>query len=96
MKIEKYWDNFLRAYYCQKCEGCPDGHSSFWKTIIESKEWEEWKKYNFKISPYGNWDFSACEETGIMSKEQWKALVEWLKRSEKIKNKKQKDESSTH
>jgi hypothetical protein len=27
-----------------KCSGCSDGHPSFWKTIVESKEWKDWEK----------------------------------------------------
>jgi hypothetical protein len=34
-----------RAYlYFEECAGCPEGHSSFWKTIVESPQWQAWGK----------------------------------------------------
>ena len=59
--IKDNWDEFLGAYYCQSCPGCPDGHNSHWKTVIESPQWKSWKATN---PPY---DFAENEELGIMS-----------------------------
>jgi len=74
--IENNWEEFLRAYYWQECGGCPNGHNSFWKTIIESEEWEKWKDYNKNT----NWDFAENEELGILSLEHWKAFVKFIKK----------------
>lgn len=81
--INDNWDDFLSMYYLQECPGCPDGHSSFWKTVIESKEWKAWKEHNFKISEHGNYDWPECEELGIMSEGHWGEFVEFLKNYEK-------------
>ena len=78
-EINKNWNTFLNVYYHQPCIGCKNGHSSFWRTIIESREWKKWKKYNFKKSLSGNWDFSENEELGILSEGHWKAFVKFLK-----------------
>ena len=59
--IRDNWDEFLGAYYHQYCGGCPDGHNSHWKTVIESSQWKAWKATN---PPY---DFAENEELGIMS-----------------------------
>ncbi len=75
--IKDNWDEFLHAYYLQECKGCPDGHSSFWRTIITSKEWEALKKYNGKKM---NWDFPENEELGILSPLHWKAFISFIKK----------------
>ena len=69
--IDKYWDNFLGEYYKQKCSGCGH-HNSMWATIIESPQWKEWKKV-------GQYDFSECEELGIMSEGHFQAFLKYLK-----------------
>src|SRR3990167_3537915 len=65
------YDKFLRKYYNDQCEGCPEGHASFWKTIIESPEWKEW----IKIAEY---DIPECEELGIISKEHWEDFLKFI------------------
>lgn len=30
--------------YWSPCEGCKDGHPSFWKTVIESPQWKLWQE----------------------------------------------------
>ena len=76
-------DKFLRAYYHQECGGCPEGHSSFWRTVIKSPEWEKWKEWNYKKSPHGNWDFAENEELGILSPQHWKEFVKFIKKLKK-------------
>ena len=70
--IERHYDEFLDYYYCSPCAGCPDGHASFWKSIIESEEWKAWSK----IAPY---DIAECEHLGIMSSRHWKDFVKFIK-----------------
>jgi len=69
--IEKHYDKLLGYYYNSPCAGCPEGQSSFWKTIIESKEWKEW----IKVAKY---DIPECEELGIMSKRHWDDFVKFI------------------
>ena len=76
--IKNNWDEFLREYYHQKCKGCPKGHNSFWKTIIESKEWKDWKLFNELRVIKSKWDFSDCEELGILSPSHWHAFIRFL------------------
>ena len=78
-ELEINWDEFLRAYYHQDCPGCPEGHNSFWQTIVESGEWKEWKRYNFKVFSPWIWDFAECEELGILSPQHWKKFVKFIK-----------------
>ncbi|MEK6819013.1 MAG: hypothetical protein AABY10_03710 [Nanoarchaeota archaeon] len=73
--IDKNWDEFLGAYYNQECKGCPEGHSSFWKTLIESDEWKKWKEFNNNT----NWDFSENEELGILSAKHFKSFLNFVK-----------------
>lgn len=72
--INKHWDEFLREYYCQPCSAC-GGHNSFWKTIIESQEWQKWKED--QAEKY-IWDFSECEELGILSPQHFKAFLKFI------------------
>ena len=69
--IKKYYMDFLEYYYNSPCPGCPEGHESFWKTIIESDEWKEWSKI-------GQRDFPECEELGIMSKGHWEEFKKFI------------------
>lgn len=71
-EIDENWDEFLAAYYLQECPGCKDGHSSFWRTIIMSEEWKDWQKV-------GQYDFSECNDLGIMSKKHWEDFVKFIK-----------------
>ena len=71
---QSYPDNYEKCvghYYWHPCEGCKEGHSSFWKTIVESDEWKEWSK----IAQY---DIPECEECGMMSSAHWKDFVKFI------------------
>jgi hypothetical protein len=72
--IKNNWDEFLHAYYFQECGGC-GGHSSFWKTIIESPEWNKWRKYAWEDKMI--YDFPECEELGIMSSKHWQDFIKF-------------------
>jgi len=39
------WDKDHWQYHCM---GCKDPHPSYWKTVIESKEWDKWYKEQMK------------------------------------------------
>lgn len=70
--IKKAMDEFLSFYYNTPCSGCPEGHASFWKTIIESPQWEAWKKV-------GHYDFAECEELGVCSKKHFRDFLKFIK-----------------
>lgn len=70
-RFDDNYDDFLHYYYKQKCSGCGH-HNSMWATIIESPQWKEWKKV-------GQYDFSECEELGIMSEGHFQAFLKYLK-----------------
>ena len=63
-------------YFWSPCEGCPEGHSSFWKTIIESKQWEEW----IKSEEGRNFDTSESQECGWFSKNHFTAFIERIEK----------------
>jgi hypothetical protein len=71
--IQEHYDEFLGYYYNSPCSGCKGGHSSFWKTIVESEEWKLWKATN------PMYDFAECEELGIMGKEHFKAFIDFIR-----------------
>ncbi|MCK6462865.1 MAG: hypothetical protein L6Q29_03565 [Candidatus Pacebacteria bacterium] len=79
-QIKNNWNEFLRQYYWQPCGGCEDGHSSFWRSVIESEEWRKWKESQM-TKP--KWDFAECEGLGIMSKKHWKEFVKFIKNDQK-------------
>jgi hypothetical protein len=70
--IEKNFDEFLHYYYNTPCSGCKDGHASMWKTITESPQWKEWEKV-------GQYDFSECNELGIMTAKHFQDFLEFIK-----------------
>ena len=70
-QIKKHFDEFLSFYYNAPCSGCPKGHSSFWRAVIESPEWKAWKKV-------GHYDFAECEALGICSSSHWKDFVKFI------------------
>lgn len=71
--IQEHYDEFLGYYYNLPCDGCKDGHPSFWKTIVESDEWKAWE------ASRPSYDFAECEELGIMGKEHFKAFIDFIR-----------------
>lgn len=69
--------------YFSPCAGCPQGHSSFHKTIVESKEWQLWEKENEKRMNKkiikNCFDYDECRELGIMSQKHWDAFIKFIK-----------------
>lgn len=75
-EIEENYDDFLKYYYNSPCNGCPEGHPSFWKTVIESKEWKLWEEEQSKNPTR---DMAECEELGIMSAGHWKEFMKFIR-----------------
>lgn len=82
---------------CEVCEKarysipCSDGsHSSFWKVVVESKEWELWEKevsrrmnrHNKNHSKIykGVWDVDECRECGWISPEHFRDFLKFVKK----------------
>jgi hypothetical protein len=86
-----FCDKCLSAYYWHLCEGCKDGHPSFWKTVIESPQWKEWREYNFKDNLL--YDFSEVEELGIISKKHFQDFLNFIlhSKAEEIRERLEKE-----
>ena len=72
--------------YWSPCKGCPEGHPSIHKTIIESEEWDAWGEENDKrMSEYSENNqtefFNICEseECGQMSPGHWQSFVKFIR-----------------
>jgi len=56
---------------------------SFYRTIIESKEWKEWEKHIDKLMEQGRYaetfDYVESMECDLLSPEHWKAFVTFVK-----------------
>lgn len=70
-----FCDDCLKAYYHQPCKGCPEGHNSFWQTVVESPQWKEWRKYAFR--DHMLYDFPEVEEGGIISPKHFQDFIEY-------------------
>jgi hypothetical protein len=62
--------------YWSSCIGCPKGHSSFHKTIIESPQWKKWRKYAWEDKML--YDFPECEELGIIGEEHFQDFIKFV------------------
>lgn len=51
------------------CAGCEGGHDTFWKTVIESPQWERWRSVN------SNFDVDECEGCGHISQDHFQAFI---------------------
>ncbi len=71
-EIVKHFDEFLGYYYNSPCGGCPEGHASFWKTVIESPQWKAW------VESRPSYDISECEALGIMGKEHFQDFMKFV------------------
>jgi hypothetical protein len=67
--------------YWEKCSGCPEGHPSFWKTIVESPQWKEWYKENSRrmhLEPIGQcFDVDECQECGWFSQHHFQEFMDF-------------------
>lgn len=67
-------DKCLYFWYNQLGSDCAGGHSSFWKTVIESKAWLAWKEY---AEPKMRFDFMENEELGIISPKHFEEFLKY-------------------
>ncbi len=59
--------------YNAPCPGCPEGHPSFYKTIVESKEWQAWEK----VANEQGFDYDESRECGYFSTKHWQAFLKF-------------------
>ena len=71
--------------YFEQCGGCPEGHSSFWKTFIESPQWLEWEKEQSKrfSESAGNpaikcFDYDESRECGWISQKHFQEFLNFV------------------
>ena len=86
--INNHWDEFLHAYYKQKCNGC-GSHNSFWATIIESESWKAWQEEQRQRMARGKivdgkfsemcYDMDEVCEGGFISENHWKEFLQFIK-----------------
>ena len=95
-KVAEFWldklDSILKETeekvekdrWCSDCAGCPEGHSSFWKTIVESEEWQKWEKEQNRLFSSREmekcFDYDESRETGWLGKEHWRSFVEFIRK----------------
>jgi len=70
------WKN--HTCYWSKCVGCPEGHASMHKTLIESPQWEKWRKHAWEGENM-LYDFPECEELGIISSGHLQDFLKFIK-----------------
>lgn len=54
------------------CSGCEGGHDTFWKTVIESPQWQEWERYTKE------WDVLECSACGHISSKHFQAFLKFV------------------
>jgi hypothetical protein len=71
--------------YLTPCSGCfaQGGHPSFWKTVIESPQWDKWKKYAWKKMLY---DFPEVEELGCISPKHFQEFIAFVIKKSQANN----------
>ena len=73
--------------YWSPCKGCLEGHSSFWKTVIESPQWKLWQKEQrkrFGEFTKGNrnvkaYDMLEVEECGFISQDHFQNFLKFIR-----------------
>lgn len=56
------------------CGGCEGGHDTYWKSIIESPQWEAW----CKSKASDGWDWMECEACGHISQGHFQAFLRFV------------------
>lgn len=76
-------DNESHYAYWSPCDGCKNGHPSFWKTIVESPQWEVWEKEVDRRlhtpTMEGAFDVDESRECGWFSPEHFQAFLKFVK-----------------
>lgn len=67
-----------------ECDGCPNGHPTFWETVITSPQWIKWekevsKRMNKKTHD-GVWDVDESRETNVISQEHFQDFIKFIKK----------------
>lgn len=65
----------------QTCEGCGI-HTTFWSTVVRSKEWEAWEK----VAEKQGFDVHESAETGAFSHNHWDAFVKFIRNTHNAEN----------
>lgn len=73
-KIKDHFMENPSPEYESKCTGCGT-HPSFWKTVVESKEWSEWEK----IANKEGFDCDESREIGAFSPEHFSAFLDFIR-----------------
>jgi hypothetical protein len=73
--LEVQADQLEKERYWVACAGCPEGHSSFWKTVVESEYWKQWTEYANKNQLY---DVDECRECGWIGKSHFDAFIDYI------------------
>lgn len=63
----------LKRGWHYPCDGCEDGHPSFWKTITESPQWKDWEKGAWEAG----YDYDECEQGGMIGKEHLQSFLKF-------------------
>ena len=70
--------------YFEQCGGCPEGHSSFWKTVIESPQWAKWEKeqvnrfHKTEIPGLDRFDYDESRECGWISQKRFQEFLKFV------------------
>ncbi len=68
--------------YWEACTGCKDGHPSFWKTVVESPEWQLWEKEQsrrFSSQEMDDiFDVDECAECGHISPKHFSEFMKFI------------------
>lgn len=68
--------------YNSPCNGCSEGHPSFWKTIVESGAWSKWEKeVAWRLSKgelEGAFDVDESRECGWFSPEHFREFLKFI------------------
>lgn len=51
-------------------------YTSFYQTIVSSKEWTEWRK----VAEKKGFDVEESTECDWLSEDHWKAFIRWVKK----------------
>lgn len=71
--------------YWSPCAGCRDGHSSFWRTVTVSPQWEAWvaensKRFNHADGPTDDcYDVDESTELGYISSAHFQSFLAFCK-----------------
>ena len=80
LKKKHGWDKQCWVYLCS------DGyHDSFWKTVVESPQWEAWykeqgRRFSQKNRKHGVFDIDEVQECGWISQAHFQEFLKFVKK----------------